>query len=146
MSLPLRSLIFPGYTKAIDQSLCYRKDRTWLLHVLCFFFFLIIFLSVSTFHSQRKLQQVVYDRVYVGKFKSLICISGSCVQLLSKLMGFPLINSITSAREYIHCHNSRSLFHLGSFFIQSFIIYSRKLALNLNSGNSKNYINLFEVN
>lgn len=103
------------------------------------------FYFLSAFHSQKKLQDVVDEHVYVSKFE-VICISGICVQLLLMLMGFVHINFITSEWEYIPCCNSHSPFHLGSFYIQPYIIYSPKRALNLNNGNLKNYINLFEVN
>lgn len=98
-----------------------------------------------TFHSQKKLQAPVYEHVYAGKFE-VICISGICVQLLLMLMEFAHINFITSEWEYLPHYNSRSPFHLGSFYIQPFIIYSPKPAPNFNNGNLKNYINLFEVN
>ena len=118
---------------AIEKSIC------------GFYGFLIIFLSVSKFHSQKKLQEVACQHVYVGKFEA-IYISGICVQLLLMLMGFAHINFITSEWEYIPCYNSLSPFHLGSFYIQPFIIHSPKLTLNLNNDNLKNYIKLFEVN
>ena len=111
----------------------------------CTFFFPIIFLSAYTFQTQKKLQEVVYEHVYVGKFE-VICISDICVQLLLMLMGFAHKNFITTEWEYIPCYNSHSPFHLGPFYIQPFIIYCPKLALNLINGNLKNYINLFEVN
>lgn len=100
---------------------------------------------MSIFLSQKKLQEVVCEHVYIGKFE-VICISGICVQLLLMLMGSVHMNFITAGWEYIPHYNSHSPCHLGSFYIQPFIIYSPKPALNLNNGNLKNCIDLFEVN
>lgn len=57
--------------------------------------FLIIFVLVSMFLSQKKLQEVVYEYVYTVKFE-VICVSGICVQLLLMLMGSMHMNFITS--------------------------------------------------